>query len=209
MPDSQSFDTAEHNPFRISAIEQLEWLPYPDRLETIYQYWRNTEYRAQVCGPHGCGKTTLSEHLATMARADGIEVLQLFANLQSGRCEFQAWDSQLERAEQNTIVLLDGFDHATWLQRRRWLRNRNRVLVTTHTVNRLLPVLLNMQTNADLLRSVVCKLLDNSEPHVLQSLLGKDSGKSLLQQHQGNLRDTLSLLYDRWQLLQQTQPQPC
>ncbi|MFK7731778.1 MAG: hypothetical protein AB8B48_09205 [Pseudomonadales bacterium] len=209
MPASNCRNTAELNPFRISAIEQLEWLPYPDTLESIHSKWRDTDYRAQLCGPHGAGKTTLSEHLANSARAEGIDVLSLFANLQSGRCDFQGWDEQLEQAHQDTIVLLDGFDHASWWQRRRWLSTRSRMLVTTHKINRRLPVLLNMESHSNLLHSIVSRLLGEHDHHLLQPLLGADKGVALLQQSQGNLRDALSLLFDRWQQYQKVELQRC
>ncbi|MFW6060112.1 MAG: hypothetical protein ACODAQ_08010 [Phycisphaeraceae bacterium] len=183
---------ASDNPFRMQRIEQVrfelqgaDWPALMRRLETL-------RYRAAIVGPHGSGKTTLTEHLAPRLEAIGYTVRLLRMNTDDGRALPAAWRDALATLTVHHILIADGYDLLHPLARRR-LRRATRaaagLVVTTHRRTTRLPTLIHCRTSPALLGRLVTDLLGRPLPEPVIT--------ALHHRHCGNLRDALRELYDR------------
>lgn len=175
---------ARDNPFasdRVLGIryrlpEGLSWDDLLDRLAAL-------RWRAALVGPHGHGKTTLLEELAS--RLTSFRVVRITLRTDSRRLDWR----QLQGLGPNDLVLLDGGDllgSPSWL-RVRWLCRRAGGLVITSHRPGLLPTLLECRTSPELLAGIVRELAGEA-PDV----------EGLYLRHAGNLRMALREMYDRY-----------
>jgi len=107
------------------------------------------------------------------------------------RASVASWDS-------TTQIVVDGYEQLRWLPRI-WLKRRCRrwragLLVTAH-LDMGLPPLYRTETNAELARRVVARLLGEREADWLSS----QQVECLLATHRGNLREVLFALYDLYE----------
>jgi len=145
---------------------------------------------AAIAGPHGHGKSTLLLALADRLAASGTPVTLLRVRR---RGDARGVAAAIAAAPRGAAVLVDGWEGLGWLGRPlavvASLRART-LLVTTHRVSGL-PVLWHCRTSLAVLRGVVARLPDH---HGLITATDLDAAFG---RHGGNLRDSLSDLYDR------------
>ncbi len=185
---------AANNPFRISRLQALKWHPMPDCLQTLYQRWQGQSFRGQIVGPHGVGKTTLCLQLISLANDNGIATLELFSNKDTCRQTFRDWSKELESISSKTCVLIDGYEHAPWQKRRRYLKRCNRMLLAVHKPIKGVPIIGKLNSSLLLLQELVLQLAGKEG----LSLLGNDGGEYLLEKCNGNIREVFRTLYFHW-----------
>jgi hypothetical protein len=151
------------NPFRTERVLTLRYRFTEDDWTRFLARLRASDYRGAIVGPEGSGKTTLLEDL-------GRRLARLPPE---------------ERGEK--VVLVDGFEQLSWLERRRLLQRAPRLVVTSHGPCSL-PTLLETRTSPELLRSLV---------HELQPGISAQSLDRAFFRHNGNLRLVFRELYDR------------
>jgi hypothetical protein len=148
---------------------------------------------AAIEGPHGSGKTTLlvavAESLATTGRLAGMVRLRAWGDgVRAVRL--------VSRAAAGTMVLVDSWERmgpvaarvALWSARRRGCG----LLVTSHRPTGL-PVLVQGRTSVALLERLVAALPNHG------GLIAADDIAAAHATHDGNLREALLDLYDRFE----------
>ena len=186
-------NNAAGNPFRVSQLESVSWIPAPEPLDAVYQNWKDHHFRGQLVGRHGSGKTTLGLFLLDKAREDGYETLHLFANDTTARSVAADWKRQIHRASENTCVLMDGLHVFLPWQRRRLIVSAKRILLTAHRPFWTIPQLVSLQMTPTLLRSLVRELAGETGLELLS-----DNAEEWLKRYHGNTREVLFRLYDLW-----------
>jgi GTPase SAR1 family protein len=150
---------------------------------------------AQIVGPHGSGKSTLVRALQSELAARGCPTLLL--ELHDGeRLLPRGWDRPL-RGRPAATVFVDGFEQLSriariWLKSKCWYRGWN-LVVTTHRPTRM-ATLYETRVTPQVAEQVVRTLAGEWAPTVERSELAV-----LLERHQGNLRELLFELYDRYE----------
>lgn len=170
------------NPFRSEAIHKLPF--WGANVHDIYHSWRRADYRGEIVGHHGCGKTTLFLELLTLARAQGEIATVCTFRRESGLIQ---QDCSLRLSEPELCHFIDGADLMSAASRA-LIRNL-RVLCTSH-YSLGLPEIYRCTTTPELLRSLIESLTSVD--------VGAASAAKLFQRHGGNLRDVFWELYDRW-----------
>jgi hypothetical protein len=180
------------NPFRSDRqlglryrLTEAEWRSLLVRLGALGR-------RAALVGPQGSGKTTLLRDLGARLEISGFAVTRIQLNEANPGIPQRVW---LELAwGPRAFVLLDGAER---LGRLGWLafsiatRRANGVVITTHEPRRL-PTLAECSTSPELLADLVEELLC-SRPDWLDATC-----RDLFAKHNGNMRDALRELYDRF-----------
>src|SRR5690606_37296315 len=102
------------------------------------------------------------------------------------------WTALRERAD-SAVVLIDGAEQLGWRDWRRLLHHTASApaLITTAHDRPRLPVLVRCQADGRILSWIVQHLL--GEP-----ALPPPAAATLLNQHDGNMREALRTLYDQW-----------
>jgi hypothetical protein len=117
------------------------------------------------------------------------------------RAEREPWDEE-------TLVVVDGYEQLGWLARRRLRRScrrgRSGLLVTTHRRTDL-PVLWQAATSLELAQALARRLL---EPAGSAPICADDVARAF-QQCRGNLRETWFSLYDIYESRIRSEPVPC
>jgi hypothetical protein len=205
-------DGPRHNPFATSftrpgAIAYRFDSEAANSLETLVVRLGQLNWRAQIVGPHGSGKSTLVESLKPILTAHGRD-LRFLRCTASGRQLTGDW--RPVSWSPLTLVLVDGYEQLACGDRGKLaLQVRRRaagLLLTSHRVvwSPLLqiPVLWRTDNRLETVRAIVA--------HLLQQ---QGFPRDLLDQHvdeawaraQGNVREVLFTLYDRMrEHLQQT-----
>ena len=124
--------SAENNPFRVSKFESLKWLPHTIDLKKVFEIWGNNNFRGQIIGNHGAGKSTLAKKLQRFAEAKGFECIFLFANAQSQRPDFKTWKKNLKAVNENSLVIFDSISHASLWRKRQLLKLHPKSLFLLH-----------------------------------------------------------------------------
>ena len=158
----------------------------------------------QIVGPHGCGKSTLLQHLTERFETDGTTVLS-FAFRESNKPNGPARSLKTKLAliekepggVNNIQVTLDGFEQLNWWHRLRMIRICSKagvpLLVTTHRPLNRLPIIASIELTAAIAERVTRHLFDDA------GFIEKLDFGSLLNRHNGNMREILFDLYDRYQ----------
>ncbi len=189
------FRSAEKNPFRVSQLESLKWFPSPENIEEAYDLWLRNNFRGQITGNHGAGKSTLAQKLIDKAAENKLQCLYLFANTESLKADFKSWDEQLEKASKDTIIIFDGLCHASKWRQRRLLRNHHKCLALIHNKIKNLPLICHLKPDTQLLSRLVEELAGKESEELLLNAGGVDK---LFKKHRGNLRDCFFELYKIW-----------
>lgn len=187
--------SAENNPFRVSQFESLKWQPDSGSIDQIFETWQKNKFRGQLTGNHGAGKSTLSKKLKRKAQELGFDCMYLFANAESRRADFNYWESKLNEASPETLVIYDGFGHASLLRRRKLLK-KQKCLVLVHSKLKKLPLICHLAPDPQLFQKLVTQLAGDESAAVLEKAGGVDF---LLKKHNANLRDCFFELYRSWQ----------
>lgn len=187
--------SAENNPFRVDKFESLDWMPFPEPLDSIYNKWQNSEFKGQLVGGHGSGKTSLAYLLDKLVNENGLKSLYLFANTSSLKADFGNWRSQLQETDSETLIIFDGIGHAPYWLRRTLLRQTPKFLALVHKPLKNIQPICNLNPKPDLLE----KLCMDLAPDEGLALLNECGGSAeLLRKHKNNLRDCFFELYDLW-----------
>lgn len=197
-PPTAGTDTpARLNPFAAGRVEALSYR-FPDGLDwtVLLERLEALEFRAALVGPEGHGKTSFLEQLGERLEARGFTTRR--ATLRRGQRRLPR--SERRRLFRNLgsrdVLLIDGAQELSrWA--RWWLRRRSRaaggLVVTSHREG-LLPTLLRCETSPELLEDLVAELLGVKDREDLAAL----DLPALYEHHDGNVREALWQLYDRW-----------
>ncbi|NRA36683.1 MAG: hypothetical protein HRU15_00955 [Planctomycetes bacterium] len=181
------------NPFRSSCLHDIPYRFQEQDLSVLYDRMWQLGGRVMLCGPHGSGKTCLSEALSDCCRAAGIAVhcLQIHGNCQ--RPAYATMIKELESFKNNHFIVVDGADllsSLSWFRLRKYCRRFSGLLVTSHRKN-LLPLLFQHQPKVD--DFIYClEYLDPRQEITVDA-------QYIFKQCQGNIRDALRHCYQLWQ----------
>jgi hypothetical protein len=185
--------TASQNPFRTDRIHALDYQLLDDTWDQFLARLAAFNYRAAIVGPHGHGKSTCLRALAPRLEHLGFRVRTLFLNEEHPQFAPGFLETLGRELGSSDILLFDGSEQLNaWAWRRflRHTRNAKGVIITGHRPGRL-PTLHTCHTTPELLDKLLQQL------HAGHCLPPGDSPASLVQRHQGNLRDIFFSLYDR------------
>ena len=189
--DSHLPSAGTTNPFATKYIRAGS-LPYRfcegSTLDELHKRLVRSQWRGQIVGPHGSGKTTLVRSLE--ARLCQSEVRSELFQLHNR----QAFLPKVDWAtiDRGTLVIIDGYEQlctwSRWMIRSRCYRNGFGLLVTSHRPVSNLPILFKTSTTIELAEQLVEDLYPNSD-------LGQHT-PPLFRKHAGNMREVFFELYD-------------
>jgi len=192
-PDSGAPVSAKDNPYATVYLERIPFrFPSGMTWELLMQRLQSMQWCASIVGGHGRGKTTLLEQLLPRLKQQGFDPRTFVLRTESTNAEKDVLTEQLRAVEKPGLIVLDG---AEQLSTARWLGVRSAAskaagfLITVHRTSRL-PVVLNLESNVSLLKSLVEELTGGSLP--------AGEAHAIFQRHYGNLRDCFRELYDRY-----------
>lgn len=151
------------------------------------------EWGMTIVGPHGSGKTNLLAAIADAIECEGRRVTSIRAR---GIADALDTLRTIALLPKESVVCIDGWESLGWAVRllatvfARWRRSR---LVVTGHVEGGLPVLTRCATSPELLAAIVDALPDHG---------GRIDGTDIdeaFRNHEGNLREALYDLYDRFE----------
>ena len=205
----------KHNPFstRKTAPGQIPFIFDKDcdflskndiEFCALYNLLAKSEYRSQILGAHGTGKSTFLAGFVPILEDHGHRVHWVSLHDRQRRLPQEFWQRQQELAgsfaEKPPIVIVDGYEQLSWMETwklSRWVRKTGSgLLITSHGRIRHFPVLFRTKADPDVLRCVIELLFrDQSgvEPPDWPLCL------SLFECHQGNLRNVMFDLYDHYE----------
>ena len=207
VPSSDSLRPG--NPFASRCIrpDQVDFIFEPahsfDRLLAALQRY---QWRGQVIGPHGNGKTTLLWKLARHCRQT-FDALS-FVQLQHGQRYLRQAKRLLESSERDaadsvndhrgvrSILIIDGFEQLNFLSRtwlKTWARVRRTGLVVSGHSDLGLSTVYHAQTTPEQLTTLFKQLYPGQTWSDSQS-------ESLLSEFGNNAREVLFQLYDQFEL---------
>lgn len=184
---------ARDNPFSTTKVEQI--LRFAPELngtswEAIERRWSELAKRASLVGPHGAGKTTFIDAFALRLRENGASIYRIFLNTEKSTISSQQW-TELCQCHGN-IVVLDGEEQLSLLQRRRFYRLTERasgVLISRHSEGKL-PRLLSFQPTIATLETCVRRLAPEHYAELSPYF------ETWWLQRKGNIREILLRCYD-------------
>ena len=201
------FSTCRTAPERVAYLGVAE-----EKLTEWVEFWQHHRL-AQVVGPHGVGKTTLavglSERLCTQLRQRGLAGLAIVRK--TLRPRRRSWGQvevvlhSIRKAGVNhgplsKIQLLDGLEHLSLLHQSAILRHLRRrgdyILITAHRPLPNIPILTKLSPNVEQLIRVV----DQLAPDWLENHQHKAQLVEIYRKSEGNIRECLMTLYDRWEV---------
>ena len=150
------------------------------------------DWRGQIVGPHGSGKSALTATLAEALRQAGREALLI--ELHDGERRLPVSRAELKRLRRGSVVIVDGYEQLARRRRallRRFCRRRRLGLVVTSHASMGNPDLVRTAPSLALAETMVEDLLRRSA-----STVDKDAIHQSFRRHEGNLREVLFDLYD-------------
>jgi len=179
--------------------------------KSLYDLFVKNDDVAQIIGPHGSGKSTLLAALLTTLQQNGHKTV--FVSLHD-RQRFLPWGfwKDFRRTFQDkkagtkpTILVIDGYEQLCYLTRFFLQFVRKTIgcglLITTHYAFHGIPVLHQTGTSLETLKTIVANLLHcfDTAPKIIPFKLTDEFLESLLLEKQGNIREVLFALYDRYE----------
>jgi hypothetical protein len=185
---------ARDNPFSVDRVQAIRYRLLNTTFDQMLARLHELNYRAAIVGPDGSGKTTLLEDLQKPLQKKGIKTRLVFVN-DTLHLDGPACRRLLADLRRDQIVLLDGADllrRSDWsLLKRHTITHAYGLVITSHRRG-LLPTLIECATSPALLREIAFELQPQGRPLAAEFL------DHLYERHQGNLRDCLRELYDRY-----------
>ena len=192
---------ARRNPFAMERIARE--IPFdPAWCETswekILKQLERQNWRGQVVGPHGSGKTTFLDELGPLLEARGFEVVRGFLNEDNRRLSHDTWEPSASQTKKPRILLLDGAEQLNAFAWRSFLRRARKafeggIVVTTHQQRSgPIPLLLETRTSPQMLSAFIERLA----PDFAQQLTPPEI-EEIHHATRGNLREALWRCYDR------------
>ncbi len=185
---------ARDNPFATAHIRRiryrfagLTWGQFMDRLALA-------RYRGAIVGPEGSGKSTLLEDLRTKLAERGFQSWPLRLTEEEPQFPKTVLTDLTAKLNRQHIVLLDGAEQMSrwaWWRFRRRLHPAGGLIVTAHRAVRL-PTVLECGTTPELLSDIIGRLLAD------QHAIPRAEVLELFRRHEGNVREALRELYDRY-----------
>jgi hypothetical protein len=191
-------DTIGANPFstryiRPGAIEFR--FPPGDDAKALVQRLRARDWRGEIIGPHGSGKSSLLAALVPALRDAGKSVL--LVELHDGQRRLPVDLKRHPDATGDGVVIVDGYEQLSWLSRlgvKRVCRRRGMGLLVTSHKPAGLPELYRTAPTLELARSIVESLVAGRSASITSAELAERYAL-----HQGNLREMLFDLYDLYE----------
>jgi energy-coupling factor transporter ATP-binding protein EcfA2 len=194
------------NPFatrfiRPGAIEYI--FPPGQSAESLVAALRENQWVGEIVGPHGSGKSTLVAALVPELKRAGRNVIRYVitpdAENRTGCLAPPGAFAVLSRLplEQDTQLILDGFERISWWWRRRiqvhCRRRRAGLLVTAHQSVGL-PLLVETRPTKQLAQQIVERLVPAGD-----STISPADVQAAFARCDRNLRETLFALFDVYQ----------
>jgi hypothetical protein len=165
------------------------------------------DHQGQIIGPHGSGKSTITESFAKFLNLTGTHVIKhvihdhtrrLSRSLSEEIRNIEDFQTAESRKTKRNVVIFDGYEQLSYCSRvrlRKLCRQKNcGLLITTHKPQSFVgPILFRTDTSDATVEKLVSYLLDDSRIFPGDSLL-----RSLRRKHNSNIRAILDSLYDWW-----------
>jgi hypothetical protein len=188
---------AGHNPFATRFVRPGA-LPYRfppgESAASLVARLAQQQWRGEIVGPHGVGKSTLLATLIPVLAAAGRRVVSVALHggertLPPSLANWSSWNDL-------TLLVIDGYEQLSWWSRvvlavRRGI-TRAGLLVTTHRSCRL-PLLVQLQPRVELACELVRAL------GVMPEEINDATVAATFSACQGNVRETMFQLYDHYQ----------
>jgi hypothetical protein len=186
------------NPFSARRLRPgaLPFLFPPDQSAAqLLNRLRANDWRGQIVGPHGSGKSALLAALTSALQAAGRRVHMV--ELHNGQRRLPRDFYRTCGCDPATVVVVDGYEQLGWLSRF-WLkrfcrRHKLGFLVTAHNPVGL-PDLFRSATTLALAEQIVAQLLGDRPKHVTVPEVAERFSR-----HGGDLREMLFDLYDLYE----------
>ncbi len=185
---------ARDNPFRTDRVLEVRYRLLQGTWDELLSNLESLHYRAAIVGPQGSGKTTLLEDLAPRLRERGYVVRDLRLDTETPRFAPGFLGRFADFLTPRDVILFDGAEQLgafAWRSFERRTRAAAGLVVTLHRPGRL-PTLIETGTTPELLAALVGQIL-GGEAEEVRGILPE-----LYARHEGNLRDALRELYDRY-----------
>jgi predicted AAA+ superfamily ATPase len=180
------------NPFRSEIIDNIPFRFHDTNIDELMDRLSEMNYRAEITGPHGAGKTILHETIESRLKANGLSVITLRLHAEGDNNRLAARLSKDARTDD--IIMLDGADHISPRAWKRFLKatqDAPGLIITTHTQG-MLPTLISCHTTPALQYRIVTTLTGKDTPDL------RTLSNTLYKKYSGNIRFALRDLYDRW-----------
>lgn len=188
---------ARDNPFRTDRVLQVRYRLQDGTWDALLGRLEDLRFRGAIVGPQGSGKTTLLEDLAPRLAARGFAVRPLRLDTESPRFAPGFLDGFFATLTTRDVILLDGAEQLgafAWRSFERRSRAAGGLIVTLHRRGRL-PALIETRTSPELLAGLVEQILGDAASELAPLF------PELHARHDGNLREALRELYDRYAAL--------
>lgn len=185
------------NPFatRFTRPGAMEFLfSAGESVDNLVVRLRENAWQGEIVGPHGAGKSTLLATLVPSLISAGRTIVQ--ATLRQGEAslpdalnDWRTWTSA-------TQVIVDGYEQLNWWSRSklaRRVRDRQAGLLVTSHASTGLPTLMNVVPRFEAAEQIVRQLVPD------QALITRDDIERTFRACDGNIREMLFQLYDRYQ----------
>jgi GTPase SAR1 family protein len=190
------------NPFATRYVEPgaIPFLfPSGVTAASLIERLRQHHWRGAIVGPHGSGKSTLLAALISELTRQGIPCE--LTRLHDGE---RSLPHAAGTFREPCLQIIDGYEQLGWLSRWRLVLDCRRygtgLLVTSHRPNRL-PVLFETAPTLETTQAIVASLLRPGA-----STITPDDVAAAYSRANGNIRETLFDLYDRYDRLPIGQP---
>jgi len=160
------------------------------------------QWRGQIIGPHGTGKSTLLRTLVPWLEQAGRQLV--LVSLSPGQRWWRPTATQARSWNEQTLIVIDGYEQLNAWSRWRWRnwcrRRRVGLLVTAHQ-DVGLPTLFQSGVALEVAQAIVRDLQRGAVV-----LVGPDDVATAVEARQGNLREALFDLYDLYELRRRRSP---
>jgi len=156
---------------------------------------RNNDWRGQIVGPHGSGKSALVATLIDRLQRSGRSTLLI--ELHDRQRRLPVSSRQMRNLVPGTVIIVDGYEQlAPWRRFlwKRFCRRRGLGLLVTSHASMGLPDLCRTATGLALAQHLVDALLGQSA-----STIAPEEIRQRFKRRRGNLREVLFDLYDLYE----------